>query len=417
MTRHHPRPRTTAALLTALVPLIAGVLAAAPAQAQAAAPSAHGNTSTRSHKQTQQLWGARAAAAYAALQQNLYLGTPGHDLYLEQTPAQPGDNPYSYLWEFREATQATLDLQNIPGNTAAYSGDTAARFAALAQYSAQAPALPGYESYVTAPLGSGGDLYYDDNAVVGLSFITRYRADGDQAALQGAAAAFSTDTRGWSTDAALPCAGGMNWYESSANDIRAANVTGLFAQLSADLYQITGQSQYLTWAEQAYQWNRSCLMQSPGLYSNDIDTSGTIDTTLWSYNSGAMIGTATELYLATGDATYLNDAVSDANGAFAYWTADGRLYQQPAIFNSYLFQDLLLLDSVQPNATYYTTLQTYAEQLWNDNRDTANNLFSFQSGNGGAPDTSLPVQTLDQSAVVQLFSLLAWNPQDYDRLT
>jgi hypothetical protein len=412
VTRHHPRRRTIA-LFTALAPLLAGVLSAAPAQAATSSTT----SDTAAHRPEQQLWSARAATAYAALQQNLYLGNAGHDLYLEQTPVQTGDNAYSYLWEFREATQATLDLQNIPGNTSTYGGDTASRFAALTQYSAQAPALPGFESYVTAPLGSGGDLYYDDNAVVGLSFITRYRADGDQAALRGATAAFTTDTRGWNTDATLPCQGGMDWYESSANNIRAANVTGLFAQLSADLYQITRQSSYLTWAEQAYQWNRSCLMQSPGLYSNDIDNTGTVDPTLWSYNSGAMIGTATELYRATGNATYLNDAVSDANGAMAYWTADGRLYQQPAIFNSYLFQDLLSLDSVRPNAAYYSTLETYAGQLWNDNRNTANNLFSFQSGNGGAPDTSLPVQTLNQSAVVQLFSLLAWNPQDYDRLT
>jgi hypothetical protein len=363
------------------------------------------------------MWADRAAAAYAALQQNLYLGTGSHDLYREQTPVQTGDNPYSYLWEFREATQATLDVQGVPGNGGTYGGDTADRFTALTQYSAQAPALPGFQSYVTAPLGSGGDLYYDDNAVVGLSFITRYRADHDPAALRGAVGAFTTVTRGWNTDASLPCQGGMDWYESGANNIRAANVTGLFAQLSADLYQITRQPTYLTWAKQAYQWNRNCLMQSPGLYSNDIANDGTVDPTLWSYNSGAMIGTATELYRATGNTAYLNNAISDANGAMAHWTANGRLYQQPAIFNSYLFQDLLLLDSVRPNPAYYSTLQNYAEQVWDDNRNASNNLFSFQGGNGGAPDPSLPVRTLNQSAVVQLFSLLAWDPQDYDRLT
>ncbi|MBD0734766.1 glycoside hydrolase family 76 protein [Streptomyces sp. CBMA29] len=394
--------RRAGLLLTALATAAAGLLAA---------PVAH----AEGHRTTD--WAGRAEASYQALQRDLYLGPAGHKLYRETTPAAPDGNPYSYLWEFREATQATVYLRNIPHNAGRYSTDVADRFAALPQYAATDPARPGYDSYPSAPLGTGGDLFFDDNAVVGLSFLTQYRADGDRAMLAKARAAFTTDTRAWDDDPAKTCPGGMHWVETDANTIRAANVTGLFAQLSAGLYQITREPTYLDWARKAYDWNRTCLRQSPGLYQNDRDDNGTVNTTLWTYNSGAMIGTATELYRATGRRAYLDEAVRDADGALAYWTADDRLYSQPAIFNSFLFQDLLLLDSQRHDPRYRQVLSDYADRLWAENRDPATGLFRFQASNGGAPDPAQPIATLNQSAAVQLFSLLAWDPRDYDRTT
>ncbi|GAA4202091.1 glycoside hydrolase family 76 protein [Actinocatenispora rupis] len=344
------------------------------------------------------LWAHRAQASYQALQDNLYLGDAGHRLYAESTPAA-GGNPYSYLWEFREATQATLGVRGLPGGQR-YAGDVADRFAALGQYASPDPAHPGYESYLPAPLGGGGDLFYDDNAVVGLSFVDSYRSGGGAGALAGAEAAFRTDLRAWDSDPAKTCPGGMHWVEADWNTIRAANVTGLFAELAANLYATTRDRSYLDWAVRAYEWNRSCLMSSPGLYRNDIADDGTYDQTLWTYNSGAMIGTATVLYRATGDRRWRDLALGDARGAMAYWTAD-RLYSQPAIFNAFLFRDVLALDPA-----YRSTLDTYAARLWQDNRDPATGLFRFQASNGGAPDPAQPVNTLNQAAAVQLFALL-----------
>lgn len=200
----------------------------------------------------------------------------------------------------------------------------------------------------------------------------------------------------------------MHWVDASWNTIRAANVTGLFAQLSANLYAVTRDQTYRDWAIRAYDWNRSCLMSSPGLYRNDIADDGSFDPTLWSYNSGAMIGAATVLYQATGDRQWLVNAESDATGAIDYWTSDGRLYDQPAIFNAFLFRDLLQLDP-----SYRPTLDAYATQLWAQNRDPQTGLFRFSASNGGAPDPAQPVGTLNQAAVIQLFALLGDVPGAY----
>ena len=139
-----------------------------------------------------------------------------------------------------------------------------------------------------------------------------------------------------------------------------------------------------------------------------------MDTTFWSYNSGAMIGAGTLLYEATGNRSYLHDAVTEAAGAMRYWTADDRLYSQPAVFNAYLFNNLLLLDSQTRSRAYLGIITDYANRIYANNRDAETGLFHFGASGGGAPDPNVPAQTLEQSAVVQIFSALAWRVADWN---
>ena len=358
-------------------------------------------------------WTDRATSAYQALQQHMYVDP----LYQENYPRQAGDNPYSYLWAYREATTAAVSLHGAPGESAVSGRDLATRFTNFGAYWQDTPGRTGYESYVAPPLGTGGDLFYDDNAITGLEFVRGYYATGDRSVVPHAADALNAVIRGWDTDMSRPCPGGEKWIESDSNTFRAANVTGLGAQLAAHLYLIGHQRAYLDFARKLVDWNRQCLRQSPGLYWNDITYDGVVDKTLWTYNSGAMIASATLLYQATHDRSYLRDAVAEAEGALDYWTADDRLYQQPAIFNAYLLNDLLLLDSQAPNPRYRAAFQDYAARVWSANRDPSTGLFHFQASGGGAPDPAhVPAQTLEQSAVVQIFAALAWRPRDYWRI-
>jgi hypothetical protein len=358
------------------------------------------------------VWTDRATQAYQALQRSLYVDP----LYRENAPAQAGDNPYSYLWSYREASTATLSLYGAPGSSAVSRGDVSTRFTNFHAYWQDTPGRPGYASYVTPPLGSGGDLFYDDNAITGLEFVRGYHATGDGSLVPHAVDALNAVIRGWDTDTSRPCPGGEKWVESDGNTFRAANVTGLGAQLATHLYLIQHKRAYLDFARKLFDWNQRCLRQSPGLYWNDIGYDGVVNKTLWTYNSGAMIASATLLYKATNDRAYLQDAVAEANGALDYWTTDDRLYQQPAIFNAYLLNDLLLLDSVAPNPRYRSAFETYAARVWSANRDPSTGLFHFQTSGGGAPDPAMPAQTLEQSAVVQIFAALTWNPRDYWRI-
>ncbi|TPW77534.1 hypothetical protein FJ657_02320 [Schumannella soli] len=166
-------------------------------------------------------WANRAAGAYDALQSNLFLGSSGHGLFVENAPVLPGENPYSYLWTFREATEAAMDVADVPGVGRRYTADAAARFTSLQSYAGfDAEGYPGYESAVAPPLGGGGDVFYDDNAIIGLSYFQRFQRSHDPADLAHARSQLSVVLRGWDTDPSATCPGGLNWIASPANTTR-----------------------------------------------------------------------------------------------------------------------------------------------------------------------------------------------------
>ncbi|MFI6653020.1 glycoside hydrolase family 76 protein [Streptomyces sp. NPDC050529] len=380
------------ALALAAAPLLCTALAPTPA---AAAQPAAGP------------WKDRAVHTYDALQKHLYQGADNHGLYQEKTPRQSADNAHSYLWPMREAAAATVDMAGLPGTGEHYTADAAERFATLELYFEPRDGRPGYDSYLPAPLGQGGDVFYDDNSVVGLSLLDQYTSTGNPTYLRRAELTFDIVSRGWDDDPAKECPGGMDWVDSPANTMRAANVTGLAAELAARLHQETHQSRYLTSAQKWYEWNWSCLRESPGLYRNSRGDDETVDPTLWTYNSGAMIGTATTLYQVTGDRSYLKRAVQDADGSLAYWKQGERLHDQPAIFNAIYFDNLRILSGVHPGQAYLQVEKAYAERTWKENRDPSNGLFRFQPSGGGDYDAAAPAETLEQSAMVQIFAGLA----------
>jgi hypothetical protein len=389
-----------AVVLQAVV--LAGVLAAAAPAAQAAEMPAW-------------TWAGRAAASYVALQHYLYLGRPGHYMYLERYPKQAGDNDYSYLFPIREATAATIDVAGMPRSGDGYQDAVPLRFKAIQNYWDPNRTPPGFDSYPPPPLGNAGDPFYDDNAIVGLEYVRQYLATGDRAMLEGARRAFNFDTSGWDTDPTHPCPGGLHWVQASWNTIKATNATGLASELATHLYEATHDRSYLDWGRRLYEWNRTCMRSPEGLYWNDIDFQGNIDKTLWIYNSGAMIGAGTLLYRATGQRAYLAQAQADAGAAVGYWSADDRYFDQPCVFNAIFFANLLLLDSQRDNRGYRPVIQRYADHIWSSNRDPMTGLFKFQPSGGGAFDPSARPETLEQSAAVQIFALLAWDPDTYWR--
>lgn len=401
------------AVLLALLGLSGSALAAPPTDAATAGEGATsspavGATGSVSGK----VWAQRAIASYDALQRYLYLGADQHKLFLERFPFQDGDNAYSYLFPLREATAATIDL-DVATHSSRYDGDVRDRFSALAEYWNTSHVPPGYASYVVPPLGAGGDLFYDDNAIVGLEFVRHYLLTHQPSERERAEQIFAVLASGWDTDVTHPCPGGMFWVDATWTSIRAANVTGLATELAAHLYEITHKKSYLGWANKLYDWNRTCLRSPEGLYQNDISLDGAVNPTLWIYNSGAMIGAGALLYRATGERDYLVKAKADASAALDYWTADSRYLDQPAVFDAIFFKNLLLLDSVAHDPGYRPVVEAYAQHTWDSNRDPALGLFRFPPSGGGPYEVSYRPETLEQSAVIQTFALLAWSRSDY----
>jgi uncharacterized protein YyaL (SSP411 family) len=351
----------------------------------------------------------RAVASYNALQKYF---SPQDDssLYLEEYPLQSSDNPYSYEWPFSQAYIATLDLSNLPGEAGGeYTSALANREIGQEHYwnTTGTTGLAGYDSYVRPPYGSGGDKFYDDNEWAALAKVQQYLTTGNQSSLERAKQIFALVVSGWDTSTTHADPGGVFWTQASWSSDRntVSNMPG--AELGLRLYQITGDRYYFDWAKRMYDWTNKYLQTPNGLYWDHLDLQGNIQTTEWSYNQGVPVGVNVLFYEVTGDGSYLREAERIANAALAYYGTSS-IYNQPAYFNSIFFKNLLLLQSTDHNQTYARAMQTYADTVWETNRDAQTGLFHFS----GSTETQL----LEQAAMTQIYAVLSWEPSEYHNL-
>ncbi|MEV0400224.1 glycoside hydrolase family 76 protein [Actinoallomurus sp. NPDC050550] len=400
-TGHDPAPKKISTTMRVIWSVVAAVVATVLAVPLTAGPATASDTSGAV---------ARATASYRALQRYL---AADHGLYLETYPHREQDNPYSYVWPYSQALVGTLTLAGLPGG-GRYAGDVTDRLRALEAYWNGQTDPPGYDSYLRPPLGQGGDKFYDDNEWIGLALVQHHKQTGDKAALARADQIFRLVVHGWDTDPSHPCPGGVYWTQAPWSQDRNTVSNGPGAELGLQLYLRTRKPEYLTWAKRMFAWADGCLRAPNGLYWDHIDLKGTIEKTQWSYNQGVMLGAATLLYQATGDRTYLDKARAIAAAAISFYSADDRWFTQPARFNAIFFKNLLILDSQSPDPAYRKVIQRYADTVWDKVRDQRTGIFPTDLDSGRFSFTGgNQVTLLEQSAMVQIYGLLAWRPRDY----
>jgi hypothetical protein len=350
---------------------------------------------------------ARALLAFEAMQQHYYID--GSGLYEGE--------PFSFLWPFSQALAATVSMANVPGIEApgierpgapvSFPRELHARLVGLSSYldsdnsgaseGAFTSTLPAFDGTVAPPAGPGGAKYYDDNDWVGIELARLYKLTRKPAVLGSAEAIMAFEMAGWQTDPQLACPGGLPFSNAQENTERNTVTTAPAAELGVQLYQITGNVQYLQFAEMAYQWVRSCLLEPNGLYADHIGPRGMVEPMLWSYNQGTMIGAGTLLYQATGNGDYLYEARQTAKAALAYFTPE-RLGSENPFFPSVYFRNLMYLDSVTHDPPGPTIAQAYVNYAWQHLR-LSDDLFV-----AGSPPTA---QLLVQAAIVQIYALLS----------
>lgn len=364
---------------------------------------------------------ARASAAYQAMQ-NAYFIPGSGGLYTGE--------PYSFLWPFSQAFAATVSLYEIPhmarAAVAKYTRETQVRLSGLEKYwgpagqtlpgqpteeeeeEAEPPeegdnfvtTMPSFNGNVVPP---GGISYYDDNEWVGLELVRLYKRTHEPALLERAEQVMAFVMAGWQTNPKLACPGGIPFSDSPDNPDRNTITDGPATELGVQLYRITGNSSYLQFAETAYQWVRTCLLEPSSMYADHIRTHGAIVEKLWSYTQGVMIGAGTMLYQATGNATYLGEARQTAKAALAYFTLP-RLLEESPFFPSVYFRNLMYLDSITRDPPGRKLAQAYADHAWAYQR-TKGNLLVF-----GTPPAS---ELLWQAAIVQIEALLSEPASSY----
>jgi hypothetical protein len=372
-----------------------------------------------------EVYAARAARAYAAMLSGWRKGGGGYrrdgGLHLPGTAA--------HLWPFSRALVATLDLAGIEGGLIDgfdADADIADGLEALERYyDPGGEALPAYSSDV---LGTriGGDRYYDDNAWVGLALVELERLRPGTGHLDRAEELFRFAVAGWDDRRDVPSPGGVFWLEQGRglgtknhdrNTVSSAPNTELGLHL-AELKGVAVEEEGSIGAQEMYDWVVAALDASrdgdspgTGLFWDKLRGDHTVDDTLWSYNQGSMVGANVLLARRDGQAgaLYLERAEAIAGKSLLHYGGGG-LERQPPAFNAIFFRNLLLLHAASDDPELRTeiigAMRAYVDWAWDERRDRRDRFrVSNQDG------------LLDQSAMVQLLALLAWDPGAYGKLT
>lgn len=305
----------------------------------------------------------RAAQTYAALCRKLYDRRTG---VFRQTVSRWGSSPDG-IWPFANAWAATCAFAEIDARG---RDDLDERLRGLLAYHRSHATLfetsgpLSFESHVTPPIGSGGDVYYDDNEWVALAMLHQHRLTGDGRLLTLAGRIFSFITSGWWQDERLVHPGGVRWAVPESKVTRNTCSTAPAIEIAVLLFELTRDSGLLDWATRAYGWMVETLRGNDDLFADRIDPNGTVHPERWSYNQGTMIGAGVLLHRATGEQRYLEDAERTAKASLRWLDQPDVINAQgPPLFAIYL-RNLLLLPGLEPAGEELALARVYADRWW-----------------------------------------------------
>ena len=350
---------------------------------------------------------AHAVALYEAMQHYFYMS--GSGLYREEL----GTSAESFLWPYSQALAATVSVAHIANENTKLGSVLSAQLNGLERYfttsvpaaiasSGSLESLPHYTATL-ASAGEGATSFYDDNDWVGIELVRLFELSHNSQALNLAAEIMTFEMDGWSSNPREPCPGGIPHSDSSSDEARSTISTAPAAELAVLLYRITGNTEYLSFAQRAYAWVRQCLLGPEGLFADHLEANGETDPELWSYTQGVMIGAGALLYQTTGAPSYLEQAEALANAAVAYFKLETLAGENP-FFASVFLRNLLYLDAILHSNTGRALAQEYGNWAWENLREPDGLILS---------SSGTPTVLLGQSGVAQVFALLAISPSTY----
>tara|TARA_R110002049_G_scaffold309206_1_gene518573 strand:- start:44485 stop:45642 length:1158 start_codon:yes stop_codon:yes gene_type:complete len=110
--------------------------------------------------------------------------------------------------------------------------------------------------------------------------------------------------------------GGITWKKDTPKSKNAVS-NGPAIVLAMRLYDLDGNTEYLDWAKNLYEWQKSTLVDpvSGLVWDNISETDGVVTINkdwIFTYNMGTWIGSGLRLYQETGEEGYLFDVLKSA---------------------------------------------------------------------------------------------------------
>ena len=254
--------------------------------------------------------------------------------------------------------------------------------------------------------------FYDDENWMALALMRAFDWTNERAYLDRAITLFEDITNAWDSTSARP--GGIWWDRAHTQKATASNAGPVIT--GARLASKTGNAAHLAFARQAYDhWRATMVDPMTSQVFDHVNPDGTIVRWRFTYNEGLMIGAALELYLATGQARYLDDAhafaaamVRDqtrpaAPGPVLFDGTNTSCTGDCAQFKGIGYRYLAALFRVDPShREYRPALEGSAAALWSLARNPSG-LFSIDWAGPPLP-TAITGQ---QSSAVMALNLLA----------
>lgn len=183
--------------------------------------------------------------------------------------------------------------------------------------------------------------------------------------------------------------GGIYWTTNKGEKNSCINCPAVIA--ACKLYQILGDSSYLTKAQSIYSWQISKLWDSStgGVWDN-IKVDGTINKTHLTYNQGTFIGASNYLYKITGTSSYFDNAKKALDFTKNNMTTNGILKSESGSIDLGGFKGIFCRWAVKftkengLGATYNPWFQQNANTAWShrDSRGLMDQNWSVQTGTG-----------------------------------
>ncbi len=230
-----------------------------------------------------------------------------------------------------------------------------------------------------------GNIYNDDIMWMVLACIRAYQITGNTTYLNQAKTHFD-QVYSRAYDTAL--GGGLWWTTAKTTKNTCINCPAVIA--ACRLYQILGDSSYLSKAQSLYAWQLSRLWDNAtGSVWDSINSSGSINKVNFTYTQGTFIGASNLLYQITGVQSYYDNAKKALDYTRNHMTTNNILQSEngsdlsgfKGIFCRYA------LKFVKENglvSTYQAWFQLNANTAWShkDSRGLMDQNWAVQTGSG-----------------------------------
>ncbi len=318
---------------------------------------------TKAQTTEPQVWYSRADQAQVALTELFW--NENNRMYDNLTPCYDLCNEQFHYWWQAHAFDVLVDGYTRTGDEA---------------YVEKMSAL--YEGILTRNAGVLPNEFYDDMEWLAIAFLRAYDATGQEKFKAAAIVLWEDIKTGWNEHSG----GGIAWKKTQL-DYKNTPANAPAVILAARLYQRFGNAEDLEWAKRIYEWQKANLVDpDSGFVWDGMNRTGDgmIDKAWeFTYCQGVYIGAGVELFRATKDQVYLQDAIRSAGASVTRLTSpitgmlpdedkgDGGLFK--GIYVRYM-SELIAQDPSQ--LTLIDMLKKNANTLWSDGRAEDQVLFS-----------------------------------------